>query len=390
MKRIVQFSLMLLLLASCTSVQKLVDEGRYDEAIIHSVKKISGKKEKKTKHVEAIELAFRKVTERDMSEVKSLMYGNNGSNWDAIYEIYEGIDRRQDRIQPFLPLISKDGYQAKFSFVNTTALKDQAAKEAARYHYDEATRKLAEAREGDKEAARRVAYSLESIKKYFSNYKDVDQMLKMANYLGKTRVAISMDQNANIVMPAEFERELLSLGVADMNTRWTEYYLGNDDEVPIDIKAILKIQHIDISPERETVTHFIESKEIQDGFTYELDEKGNVKKDTLGNDIKKPKFKTITAEVIEIHRFKSAIVHGEILYIDAKDNRIIDRSAISVESVFDDFANSFRGDKRALKDKSRSRLKSNPLPFPSDFDIIMQAAGDLKGIMKNEIRNAIL
>lgn len=390
MKRIIQLSLLVLLFASCTSVQKLVDEGRYDEAILLSVRKISGKKHKKTKHVEAIELAFKKVTQRDMDEVQSLMYGNNNENWDVIYEIYEAIDRRQDRIEPFLPLISKDGYQAKFNFVKTDALKDQAAKEAARYHYEEATKKLAEAERGDKESARRVAYSLESIKKYFTHYRDVDQMLDLANYLGKTRVAISMNQNADMIMPAEFEKELLSLSVTDMHTRWTEFYVGNPDEIPIDINAILQIQRIDISPERETVTHFIESKEIEDGFTYELDEEGNVKKDTLGNDIKKPKFKTITAEVVEIRRFKSVIIHGEIVYVDARNNGIIDRNAITVESVFDDFANSFRGDKRALKDVSRRRLKSHPLPFPSDFDLMIQAAGNLKEIMKNEIRHSIL
>lgn len=390
MKQFLLLSLTLLFLASCTSVQKLADEGRYDEAIILSAKKISGKKNKKTKHVKAIEQAFAKVTARDMEEVQTLMTIDAGDQWDAIYEIYEAVDRRQDRISPFLPLVSKDGYQAKFKFVHTANLKEKAAKEAAKYHYSEAKKYLAQAESGDKQAARKVAYSLESIKKYFRSYEDAAEILKLANYLGKTRVSISMDQNADVFMPGAFERELMTVSVSDMNTRWTEFYLGEVEGLKIDIQAIMQIQDLAITPEKENVTHFIESKEIKDGFTYELDEDGNVKKDTLGNDIKSPKFRTVTAEIVEIHRFKSALVKGKILYIDAIDGSLIDESNINVEAVFDDFASTFRGDKRAIHDKTRSRLKTRPLPFPSDFDLTIQAASNLKEIMKREIRKSIL
>lgn len=390
MKQFLLFSLAAIFLASCTSVQKLVDQGRYDEAIIHSIKKISGKKNKKTKHVKAIEEAFAKVTKRDMENAEELIIMGDGSHWDEVFEIYEGIDRRQDRIKPFLPLISSDGYKAEFQFVKTVNLRDKAGKEAAKYHYSEAKRLLEDAKAGDKQAARKVAYAIESIQKYHSNYEDSEEILKTANYLGKTRVAIIMDQNADVIMPGEFERELMSVGVSDMNTRWTEFYLGEDVDVPIDIEAVMQIQDLAISPEREKVNHFIESKEIQDGFIYELDENGNVMKDTLGNDIKKPKYKTVTAEIIEIHRTKSAMVRGKILYIDAIDGSLIDQSNITVEAVFDDYASSFKGDKRALHEKTRGRLRSHPRPFPSDFDLTMQAAEDMKEIMKREIRNSIL
>ena len=39
---------------SCKSVEKLVDQGRYDKALTVAVRKLSGKKNKKTKHVMAM------------------------------------------------------------------------------------------------------------------------------------------------------------------------------------------------------------------------------------------------------------------------------------------------------------------------------------------------
>ena len=40
--------------SSCARTQKLVEQGRYDEAIELVTKKLSGKKRKKVKHVKAL------------------------------------------------------------------------------------------------------------------------------------------------------------------------------------------------------------------------------------------------------------------------------------------------------------------------------------------------
>ena len=52
---------------ACTSPMKLVETGNYDQAINASIKKLSGKKKKKHKHVMALETAFGKATKRDIT-----------------------------------------------------------------------------------------------------------------------------------------------------------------------------------------------------------------------------------------------------------------------------------------------------------------------------------
>lgn len=65
-------SIFFLITTACKSVDKLVDQGRYDEAIVLATKKLAGKKNKKTKHVRALEKAFAKVNERDLLHITHL------------------------------------------------------------------------------------------------------------------------------------------------------------------------------------------------------------------------------------------------------------------------------------------------------------------------------
>ena len=68
-------------LTSCRSIDKLVDEGRYDDAILLATKKLAGKKNKKTKHIQALEEAFFKVnsieTDRIALDAVSTIHLNN-------------------------------------------------------------------------------------------------------------------------------------------------------------------------------------------------------------------------------------------------------------------------------------------------------------------------
>jgi len=58
---------------------------------------------------------------------------------------------------------------------------------------------------------------------------------------------------------------------------------------------------------------------------------------------------------------------------------------LSVEAIFSDYASSYRGDKRALCKHDHSRLKTNPLPFPHDLDMIADATHQLKGSFVHEL-----
>ena len=69
---------------------------------------------------------------------------------------------------------------------------------------------------------------------------------------------------------------------------------------------------LNVSPDLIQDKDLIEKKTVDNGFEYVLDAKGNVMKDTSGNDIKIKKYKEIQCTVIESHQQKDCNITGEI------------------------------------------------------------------------------
>ncbi len=379
-----------LLLVSCKSVDKMVEQGKYDEAILFAAEKMQGEENKKTKYVQGLEEAFVKVTRKDLARIQYLTDLDREENWSRIYFTYEKIQKRQERIRPFLPLVSEDGYQAEFQFVKVNKRMKEAGDKASAYYYNGALELMVEARKKDKFAARSAVQKLEKIEYFRSDYRDKKALLDEAYYLGTTRVLVKMKNDALVIIPKAFEREVLGIGVRDLNSRWTQYFLEEAQGVSIDVIAEMSIQNLDVSPDREFVNYYTDSKEVTESVD-QTDAYGNVLKDTLGNVIKVFVNKTINAHVTEVRRTKEAIVRGQLLFRDKLTNERLNAKPITVEAVFDEWYCTFNGDREALSSKTTSRLKSSyGVGFPSDFDLTMQAAENLKYEMKKQLKRQIL
>jgi len=140
-----------------------------------------------------------------------------------------------------------------------------------------------------------------------------------------------------------------------------------------------------MTPEIVREREYVDHKEIEDGWNYVLDNNGNVLKDTLGNDIKTPRIALIQAFVLETYQHKAAQVHGRLEVRDIRNNNILDNSGITVDYVFENYASTFRGDRRALSRDSRRRIGNSPRPFPRNEDMIIRAADELKPSIKTKI-----
>ncbi|HZV45033.1 MAG TPA: hypothetical protein VFF90_11170, partial [Saprospiraceae bacterium] len=125
MKNLLYFPLIALLITACTSTEKMMDKGDYDSLVFLATKKLSGNK-KKDKYVQALEKGFEKITRRDMARIESLEASNTAEDWEDILNIANEIQHRQDKIEPFLPLVSESGYKAKFTFVHTAPIISEA------------------------------------------------------------------------------------------------------------------------------------------------------------------------------------------------------------------------------------------------------------------------
>ena len=388
MKKLIFTLATLIVFGSCRTIEKMVEKGQYDEAIIYATEKLAGKKYKKTKHVKALEEAFMKINERDMDQINYLDGTAKPENWDKIYDIADRMERRQNRIEPFLPLISKEGYKGYFEFVKTYEIKTKALNASAEHHYSrgEALLELSKV-ENDKSYARSAHKRFSEAEKRKPNYKDVLSKKREAYNLGQVHIKLEVENESLAVVPEDLERIILSMNVSRMNTTWRKYHTTDIIDLAFDYKAVVNLTSIEVSPERETVTHHEDTKEVKDGFRYLRDRKGEFVRDTSGQRIQVDNFVTIRAFVSEIFRENAARVAGQIEYINLKNGGRISTTPLNVEAIFSDYASSFRGDRRAICKHDINRLKSYPLNFPNDFEMILDATENLKGILVEELRS---
>jgi hypothetical protein len=379
--------LLVFILASCQTAQKFAENGDYDGAIEFCVHKLRGKAKKKTELVQGLEVAFAKAQVRDLATIERLFADDRPENWERINAIHRNMAERQRKISPLTPLVSKDGYRAQFNFMDVATLERDSRAKAAEYLYNHAKELIAKGENGDRLAARAAFRELQDLQtKYFRDYQDADQLRKTARDLGTSYILFEVKNQSDQLLPRAFVDRVLTIRKNDLDSEWKVFYFEAQPGVQYDYKAVFKIRQVDISPERVHERAYVDEKEIEDGWDYVLDHRGNVKKDSLGNDIKIPRKVCIHANVLEVYQTKAARLTGVVEIYDAYRNRLLDTRDLSTEILFENYASTFTGDRRALSEDTKRRIGNTPLPFPRDEDMLVQAADRLKPNLKDELR----
>lgn len=372
---------------SCTSMEKLVETGQYDKAIYYATNKLSGAKVNKVEYVKGLETAFKKATDKDMAYIDKLKNEGNPESWETILSIYRVISDRQEQIRPLLPLTDENGKKANFLFVNTNDLEKEAKEQTINFLYTSAKDFLDEARNTkDRIPARKAYEALLKLKNYAARFLDVPQLEREARELGTTKILVNVQNYSQSILPAGLEDEILRLGFRDLDKEWQKFDAFPEKNRVYDLGITLILSHIEVSPGAVNEKSFVEKKEVSDGFQYALDEKGNVKKDTAGNDIKLPKTKWIEAHILEVFQTKSAGLSGRLEVMDLYTKGIKESRDINAVAVFENRAASFKGDENALTEDTKKKLGNRPTVFPTDAALLLEAARKLRPLVISELR----
>ena len=377
-----------IMVISCASPVKLAEVGDYDQALERSVNRLAGKERKNEELVRTVEFAFEKATTRDMDEADRLKADLRAESWPRVFDIYQRILRRQQLVEPLVPLVDRRGYKASFRFVRVDGLLAEAREKAAEYHYNYATDLLAQARRSkDKTPARRAYDELGRIKAYYStSYRDRDALQREALNLGTTFILVDIENRAPVILPIGFDRELTDISFNGLNDRWRVFHNNRQSGVEYDVKATLMLRDVQVSPGTMRERQYEEQNQIQDGWVYEYDTRGNVKKDTAGNDIKYPNKVTLRAMVTEVYQQKGARLAGQLELFDLHSGSVIDSRPLGAEAFWENYAATFRGDERALSKETRSRIGNRPSNFPDDTFLILDAARRLRPVVVDQLR----
>jgi hypothetical protein len=387
MKRVqLILGMILISLISCVSTTKMIEKGNYDQAIEKLVHKLAGNKNKKRDDVINLEYAFKKAQSADLALESAYLEDKEESKWLNIYNIHTRIENRQAKIEPLLPIISKDGYQAAFNFINTKERKRESKNNSIEFLYMSAKDLIENSkRTKNKESAREAYNKLLQIDGFTKNYKDIEQLKRETKYYGTSHYLVKIVNNTQTIIPVQLESDLLSISVKELDKNWKAFDMRLDPSVTYDYNIIMNLTSIEFSPEREK-TRIID--DVMEEETEEIlkDRFGKPILDSLGKEQKRKYTETHTSTLEEVTQVKSAIIGGRLDWINLINNNIEYTKPIQVENLFENkFARLIRGDASKVSKVNQKLLKNRAVGFPSNQNMLLDTGEKLKNIIKDMI-----
>jgi uncharacterized protein YceK len=375
MKKIVSVSIILILILSgCGSSKKQLEKGNYEAALDKAVKQLR-KDSRDTKQISILDKSFKTLTEQDNERIRYLKLEEKPANWDEIYQINKRMSDRQAYVRTVTPL-ELNGKTIEYPYVDYMPEMVAAKRKSADFYFAHGNELM---KNKLKESYRQAYYEFMRAKEYVGNYDGIDIKIDDAKYLGMSRVLITLQNKSLIKFDQEFEQDLLSLDLPRLNSEWVEYHTQDlNQNTQYDYFVNINVRNIIVSPDQTMQKDTVVKKEVEDGFSYQLDKKGNVMKDSLGNDIKTKKYKTLQCALIETIQSKACQINGDVEVIQVNPNKMLKKDPLGAQSDFEFVSARALGDIQALSQAQIEKTKSKAVPFPSDMEMVLRCSDALK------------
>lgn len=384
MKRLLSIVFILtFILSGCGSSKKQLQKGNYDAAIQKAVKQLR-KDPSDVKQIDILTQAYKVSNDQDNERVRFLKMEAKPNSWDEIYLVYKTLNDRQSLVKTVTPL-NANGRSVDFPYVDYVPDMVNAKRKAADFYYAHGNELM---KNRIKESYRQAFAEFLRAKEYVGDYEGIDNKIQDAKVQGMSRVFVSIQNTSIIKFPKEFEEDLLALDLPRLNSEWVEYYTQNlNDNTQYDYFVNVNVKNVAVSPDQSIQRDSVIKRDIEDGFYYVLDKKGNVMRDSLGNDIKQKKYKTVQCALVETVQSKACRIDGDIEVIQMNPNKQLKKDPIGAQSNFENVSSRALGDIQALNARQLERTKTSLVQFPTDIEMIMRCSESLKMAIRGAIQN---
>lgn len=99
------------------------------------------------------------------------------------------------------------------------------------------------------------------------------------------------------------------------------------------------------------------------------------------------KYKTVQCALIETVQSKACRIDGDIEVIQINPNKLLKKDPIGAQSSFEHISSRALGDLQALSPQQLERTKTNPLPFPSDIEMVLRCSESIKMAIRGAMQN---
>lgn len=361
-------------MSGCGSSKKQLEIGNYDAAINKAVAELR-KNPKSEKDIETLERAMNIALDQDNERVRFLKIEGRANAWDEIYLIYKKMSDRQSAVRTVTP-IEYEGRTIQWPYVDYMQEMVIAKKKAADFYFTHGKELM---NNGTKDSYRQAYAEFVRAREYVGDYEGIDQMMQESRYLGISRAYVTVKNYSATKFPDSFEKELVALDLPRMNSEWVEYYTTMPEkDTQIDYVVNINLRTVAVSPDKQFQRDSLVKATVEDGFDYVKDARGNVLRDSLGNDVKVKKYKDLQCALIQTYQVKECVIAGDVEMLALYPEKTIKKEPIGATSNFEHVSARAIGDVNALSLAQKQMLQSQIVPFPMDVDMIIMCTENLK------------
>jgi hypothetical protein len=371
-----------IILSGCGSSKKQLQKGNYDAAIDKAVKQLR-KDPDDVKQIEILTQSYNVSNDQNNERIRFLKMEGRPGNWDEVYLNYKALNDRQSLVRTVTPL-NMNGRSVDFPYIDYMPEMINAKRKAADFYYAHGNELM---KTGLKDSYRQAYNEFIRAKDYIGDYEGIDIKIQESKFKGMSRVFVTIQNSSILKFPPEFELDLLALDFPRLNSEWVEYHTQNlNSNTNYDYFINVNVKSIIVSPDQTVQKDTVVKRDVEDGFTYVLDKKGNVTRDSLGNDVKLKKYKTLQCALVESLQTKACRIDGDIELVQMNPNQVLKKDPIGAQSAFQHISSRALGDIQALTPALLERTKTSPLPFPSDIEMVVRCSESLKLAIRGAIQ----
>ena len=372
-KPLLNFLILLILTTGCTTTAEYFQKGNYEMAI----EKASRKLARKPDHFESQQLliaAYNQSILKNQARINALQLKGQADRWEAIHWEYLQMQKRQKKIERKLSVLP-DG----LVLTDYSAEIESAKQNATAYLYA----KGEEAMLSNNRFGAREAYDFyNKTKKYYDNYRDVNEKMTLAKKLGTNHVLYRVENHSGGWMDPNTLRRLQNQGVQDINHQWVKFYTVERPNIEYDHEVILEVTSA--SANAGSIREFchFEEKDVIVGYKIIPPDPC----DSNSVERHEPIYDEIRVKVVEKTQKKSAFAYGKVKIVNLSTGEVMRTEDVAAADHFKNTWVDAFGNMDALDPGTLGRLGGCRLPFPGDYEMMERAVFNLKHYSKFQVR----
>jgi hypothetical protein len=360
-----QTLLLSILLVGCASPMEFQSKHDHDTVVKFASRRTDNKRQG-TEWTKVLESSFVQANEMDLRKIEELKAQNTAQAWERIHAINQRIEKRQARVEPLMPLVSKDGYRPDLRLLPVEEMLAESRAAVIERYLVEIEENIGLARNGQRLKARTAFDRIYFLRKKFQ-WKDPLSKTLEDEALALGRVYVLLDMNGGYGFYSHtVENDFDFWGLSSL---WRVVHRRPQPGIRYDFQAEVDVVYADVSPNRIDRS----SRTV----TEEIVVKREPVRDTSGNIIRYEVTKeTICATIEQIEARKEASLRAECRVYDlATGQRVLFDFVWANDSFSESFC-TYSGDTRISA--TNGCRSSDYVSFPSDWQMLGNCTDDLR------------